>query len=227
MKTNYCQQHLATSWVFELAATARTYLKCRTTVEISEVISQPASSCGSLCNIIKKTTVKKLTFILTYILASILSYGQNNDLPQRNNFTLHLAVDDTVFYNSEIKASSYILPENTIQLYPGENIFVEVELVRKEIKSMKTVKENLNPAKTIKISFSQETDDTDSRKHRGMMLEIENPFDKKLEYEAQMYLMNHNKWVVTDVLPIQPNLSSYELWNDIIVTIALTGWKFK
>lgn len=36
------------------------------------------------------------------------------------------------------------MPDNTIQLYPGETIYVEVELVKKEIKSMKTVKKNVN-----------------------------------------------------------------------------------
>jgi len=89
---------------------------------------------------------------------------------------------------------------------------------------MKTVKENLHPEKTLIISFSQQTE---GKSHKGMMLKIVNPFNKKLEYEAKMFIMKYNKWTPTTVLPISPKLSAYELWTDLIVTIALTGWEFK
>jgi hypothetical protein len=89
---------------------------------------------------------------------------------------------------------------------------------------MKSVKENINPEKTITITFSQLTE---GKKHNGMILNIHNPFDKKLEYKANMFLMHYDKWVPTSVLPIQANLSAYETWPDIIVSIGLYGWEFK
>jgi len=168
--------------------------------------------------------MKATTLIISFVFTTAICFGQTNDLSQRDAFKLNIAVDDTNFYNADIKASAYVLPDNTIQLYPGETIFVEVELTRKEIKSMKTVKENLHPEKTLIISFSQQTE---GKIHKGMMLKIENPFNKKLEYKANMFLMKYNKWAPTSVLPIQAKLSAYEIWSDIIVTIALTGWEFK
>ena len=168
--------------------------------------------------------MRKAVIILTLFFSAITCFGQTNDLPKRDAFTLKMAVDDTNFYQTEIQASAYVLPDNTIQIYPGEKIYVEVELVKKEIKSMKTVKENLNPEKTITISFSQQTD---GKKHTGMMLKIENPFNMKLEYKANMFLMKYNKWAPTNVLPVQAKLSSFETWSDIIVSIALSGWELK
>lgn len=168
--------------------------------------------------------MKVTTLISSFVLTTAICFGQTNDLPQRDAFQLNIAVDDTSFYNAEIKASAYILPDNTIQLYPGETIFVEVELTKNEIKSMKTIKENLHPEKTLIISFSQQTE---GKVHKGMLLKIENPFKKQLEYKATIFLMKYNKWAPTNVLPIQQKLSSFETWPDIIVTIALTGWKFK
>jgi hypothetical protein len=168
--------------------------------------------------------MKIITLILSFVFRTAICFGQSNDLPQRDAFKLNIAVDDTNFYSADIKASSYILPENTIQLYTGEAIFVEVELDNKEIKSMKVVKENLHPEKTLIISFSQQTD---GKIHKGMMLKIENPFDKKIEYKAKMFLMKYNKWAPTSIQPVQPKLTSFETWTDLIVTIALTGWEFK
>lgn len=164
------------------------------------------------------------TFILSFVFTTAICCGQSNDRPQRDAFKLNIAVDDTNFYNTDIKASAYVLPDNSIQLYPGETVYVEVELVEKELKSMKTVKENLHPEKTLIISFSQQTD---GKIHKGMMLKIENPFNRKLEYKANMFLMKYNKWAPTSVMPIQPKLSSYETWSDLIVTIVLARWEFK
>lgn len=168
--------------------------------------------------------MKSTLFILTLILVTSNSFSQTNDLPKREAFNLTVAVDETNFYNEDIKASPYIFPDNTIQLYPGETIYVEVELVKKKINGMKTVKENLNPEKTLVISFTQQTD---GKIHSGMTLKIENPFDKILEYKATMFLLKFNKWYNTNVLPIPPKLSAYELWPDVIISIALSEWKFK
>jgi hypothetical protein len=168
--------------------------------------------------------MKVPTLILSFFFTTAICFGQSNDLLERNAFKLNIAVDDTNFYSDDIKAAAYILPENTIQLYPGESIFVEIELSDNEIKSMKTVKANLHPEKTLGISFSQQTN---GKIHKGMMLKIENPFNKKIEYKANMFLMKYNKWAPTSIQPIQPKLSSYETWSDLIVTIALAGWEFK
>ena len=168
--------------------------------------------------------MKKMALMLSFVFPTAFCFGQTNNLAQRDAFKLKIAVNDTNFYSADIKSAAYVLPDNSIQIYPGEKIYVEVELVKKEIRSMKTVKENLNPEKTITISFSQETE---GKKHKGMMLNIENPFNKKLEYKANMFLMKYNKWAPTSVLPVQAKLSSYETWSDLIVTIALSGWTFK
>jgi hypothetical protein len=135
-----------------------------------------------------------------------------------------VAVDDEYFYQDEIKSAPYILPENTIQIYPGEQLFMEVELKGKEIKSMKAVKENLNPKKTIILTFSQMTE---GRVHKSMLLKVENPFDYKLTYRAHMYLMQQKKWASTNVFPVLPKLSGFETWPDIILTLGLDGWSFE
>jgi hypothetical protein len=89
---------------------------------------------------------------------------------------------------------------------------------------MKVVKENLNPEKTIKIEFTQTVKD---RKSEMMMLEIVNPFKKDLEYKAMMFIVGHDKWISTSVLPVKAKLTGYETWPDVIITLVLTEWKLK
>jgi hypothetical protein len=171
-----------------------------------------------------KIQLTATTLLLASILTSVQCFGQSNDLPRRDSFALNLAVDEVNFYQDEVKSSSYILPDNTIQIYPGEKIFVEMELDGTKIKSMKTVKENLNPTKTVTITFTQQTD---GKQHKGMMLKIENPFNYELDYKAAMYLLKYNKWAPTDVSPVRAKIASYETWTDIIITLGLSDWTFK
>ena len=161
-------------------------------------------------------------FIALYAL-SITLYAQENIKEKRAGFKLVLAVDGSAFYESDIKPSAYLNGPNILQLYPGEEVFLEVEQINGIIKSIKTVKENKNPFKTIEASFAQ---NVEGQKHKGMTLQICNPFNMILTYSAKMFLMKEDKWVNTDALPVKDNLSSFETWPDIIVTIALNDWKF-
>ena len=134
-------------------------------------------------------TVKAI-LIVSLIFFAAISVGQTNDLPERDPFKLSLAVSDTNFYNADIKSSPYILNKSIVQFYPGETVFVEIERDGQKIVTMKTVKENQNPEKTLVISLTQQTE---GKSHKGMMLKVFNPFDKKLEYKANMFLMKYNK----------------------------------
>ncbi|MBA3900120.1 MAG: hypothetical protein H0X62_07915 [Bacteroidetes bacterium] len=147
-----------------------------------------------------------------------------NNNPNRESFVLKLLVNDSSIYESPVKSSPFILQNNTLQLYPGEKVFIEVKFQNNEVVKMTTVKENLNPSRTLEINFNQITD---GKNHKSMMLKVINPFSKDLQYNAHVFLMEYEKWIETTVLPVNAESTSYETWPDIIVTIALSDWKLK
>ena len=166
--------------------------------------------------------MNKIIFLILFSINSIC-YGQNN-IKQRNPFTLKLAVDNDQFYKMEVGKSDYFVKENTIQIYPTEKLNVEVELKSDTIYSMQVVEKIINPKRTIQIEFKQNIKD---KKSDGMMLIVKNPFDKKLNYNALMYIVGHNKWIPTSIIPILPNLVNYETWNDVIITLVLEKWRLE
>lgn len=151
------------------------------------------------------------------------SYGQD-DNAFRKPFKLTLAVDSLRFYEQEIEKSPYFVKDNILQIFPGEKIFVEVETKKNEIVSMKTVSENIHPKKTIEIEFRQKANGKISEL---MILRVNNPFKKKLSYEAMMYIVGHDKWIKTSILPVGPTISGVETWTDVIVTLVLSDWKLE
>lgn len=165
-------------------------------------------------------TMKIIATLFTILCFQFCS--AQNLKPQREALTLKLPVDGVRFYEEEIKSSPYFVHENILQIYPSEKLFIEVELQHDSIVSMKTVKENLNPENTIEIEFSQTVK---NRKSEMMMLKVKNPFNKKLEYDANMYIVGHSKWVSTSIMPVEPNLIGYETWTDVIISLALNNWK--
>lgn len=178
----------------------------------------------SLAVIIKTKTMKTraiMTILLS--LSFAFTYAQN-EKGKRDSFTLKLPVDGEQYYEQKVESSPYFVKENVLQIYPGEKLFIEVEIDKKEITSMKVVKENLNPDKTIEIELTQKVKD---RKNEMIMLKVVNPFKKDLEYKAMMFIVGHDKWINTNVLPVKAKLTGYETWSDVIITLVLTEWKLK
>lgn len=157
---------------------------------------------------------------LLFCLLNAWTFAQN-DSPKRDAFTLTLPVDSVNYYQQEIAESPYFVKENVLQIYPGEHLFIEVETSKKGITSMKVVKENLNPKKTIEVSFDQLGEE---RKHEGMMLQVTNPFSKELSYGALMFIVGNDNLLKTSIVPVAPKLSGYEMWNDVIISLVLIDW---
>ena len=165
---------------------------------------------------------KQILFLIGILACAGFGFSQEKNL--RESFVLNLAVSEDQYYAAELGESPYVLPENTVQVYPGEELDIEADVENDVLVNLKNVGEIKNPEKTLIIKFSQICD---GRKHQAMMLSVFNPFEKDLEYSAIIYLLMYGRWVETDVIDIKPNAIGYETWRDIICTIALNGWKLK
>jgi hypothetical protein len=168
--------------------------------------------------------MRLLVSILLITLFFSSSYAQDMTQLKRKPYKLSVVVNKNSIYEEDLNESTYVKPDNTVQIYPGESVFLEVVQENGIIKRLIAVQENKYPENTIIISFTQNTKDG---VHEMMMLKVQNPFKQQLIYEALMYVMNGKKWVSTDVLPVEPGLFGYETWPDVITSIALTNWTFK
>ena len=166
--------------------------------------------------------MRKILF-LSLVLINFICYSQN-EIKQRKPFVLKLAVDNDQFYKTNVEKSNYFVKENILQIYPTEKLNIEVQVSNNSISSMKVVKDIVKPKTTIQIEFKQNVKD---RKSESMMLIVKNPFNKNLIYDAQMYIVGHNKWIQTSIMPIAPNIIGYETWSDVIITLALSRWRFE
>jgi hypothetical protein len=166
--------------------------------------------------------MKKLLSLLLLILVRC-AYSQN-DKPERSELNIKLYVDSTHYYNEDVKPGAYFIAENILQIYVSEKIFVEVEASKFGITSMKAVKENLNPSKTLIIDFFQETKGS---KHGAMKLRITNPLNKTLKYKAKTLSVNSDKWIAANVQPVSSGATSTESWNEVVIKLMLTDWELE
>jgi hypothetical protein len=180
--------------------------------------------CVYLCVSQKHYEMKQIFCLLLFLLSfSFKSQSQDTTILKRTPYTLKVAVDKETFYEDEIGATVYIFPNDGMQIYPGETIYVVVEQDNGVIKKMTAVKEITDSSKTLIIKFSQKSND---KVHEMMILEIHNPFNKNLIYKAKMFLLKRNEWYNTNVYPVFAGLSSFETWPDIIISLGLGNWKF-
>src|ERR1700730_18201630 len=82
-----------------------------------------------------------LSVTLFLIITSSLLYGQDTTQLKRTPYKLKVAVDKKTVYEESLNETPYVLPDNTIQLYPGETLYIEIDQEDGIIKSLKAVKE--------------------------------------------------------------------------------------
>jgi hypothetical protein len=130
--------------------------------------------------------IKNISSIVLFLTITIpLLHAQDTSQLKRTPYKLKVIVDKKTFYEEDLNATPYVLPGNTIQLYPGEAIFIEIDQTDGVIKGIKAVKEIKAPAKTLTISFTQSVN---KKIHELMMLKVINPFTYRLSYKAMIYL---------------------------------------
>jgi hypothetical protein len=157
-----------------------------------------------------------MRLLISILLITICFSSNAQDTAQfkRKPYKLSIPVDKTSVYEQDLPEGRYVNPDNSVQLYPGESVFVEVIQENGIIKRFTAVKENKHPENTIRINFTQNVKDG---VHESMMLMIKNPFKQQLVYDAIIFVMNSNKWAKTDVLSVQPELMGIETWPNVIV----------
>lgn len=160
--------------------------------------------------------------ISLFIILCLTGYIFAQDSNIRKPFELVLAVDDEQYFSAQIDNSPYVINNKIIQLYPGEKIYIEADVLDNDSLELKRVESITDPKKTITLEFKQICE---GKKHKTMMLYIENPFTRKLHYSANICLLKYGKWITTDVYDVEANLSCYEIWNDLISSIALDNFK--
>ena len=123
---------------------------------------------------------KQILFLIGILACAGFGFSQEKNL--RESFVLNLAVSEDQYYAAELGESPYVLPENTVQVYPGEELYIEADVENDVLVNLKNVGEIKNPEKTLIIKFSQICD---GRKHQAMMLSVFNPFEKDSDWRRR------------------------------------------
>ncbi len=166
--------------------------------------------------------MKNFLFLFSVLFLGLISSAQN-DKSNRDAFKLEIAIDSINFYEQNVERSPYFVKEKVLQIYPSETLLIETEIKGDSIYSMKVVKENINPEKTIIIDFQQEVK---NKQNERMILSVTNPFNKTLRYEALMFVNGGSDWTPTSIIPVRPKLKTFEMWNDVILSMVLVEWRF-
>ncbi len=103
-----------------------------------------------------------------------------------------------------------------INLYLGEEVYIEATLNDGVIDSLEFVETNQNPDRTISVRFARMGDD-----RYDSMLVVENPFDQMLRYRAFIATPDKPEFAYTSSCPVMPGVSAYEHWPYAIFHIVM------
>ena len=164
-----------------------------------------------------------------FLLVGFTSYAMADELSVeqvcaqvycRAPVTISLRLDESTAMDYEVEGTPVAFKRD-VNLFPGESVELSVTMEDGEIQAL-TYDPNVSPGKeTISIRFSQDDDDP-----YGMMLVVENSFDKYIRYKAYVALPGQEGFVYTSSCPVGPGMSAYESWPRPISHIILTNVHF-
>jgi hypothetical protein len=167
--------------------------------------------------------MKSTLQILLLLFLTTLCFAQN-DKPQRAAFKFKLAENERHYRRIKVPQGNYFAKAKLLEIYASEKLNIECTLQNDTIATMKVVKDIVYPERTIVVDFSQQRE---GRKVIGMLLNVKNPFDKKLLYTTHMFVPGHDEWIATSTIPIHPHLQNFETWPHPIISLCLCDWRFE
>jgi len=123
-------------------------------------------------------------------------------------------------YEVKKEDNKFIYGES-IKLFAGDKIFVEITLVDHSISKFKIVKVISDSSKTITIEFKYD----DFGDHKASLLKVSNPFKKSLSYKAKIKPITSSNYSETSIVPVYPKIYSTEMWPYKIESVILTEFK--
>jgi hypothetical protein len=134
---------------------------------------------------------------------------------------LRIVIGEGKAFEYDVPQSAYVRDGASVQILPGETIYVEMDFENGKAKNLKAVSAVVHPEKTVTLKFEQKLGGLEQNGRDQMILTVVNPFDRQLIYRANMYLIVHKKWVETDVWPVPAKLMGMELWPDPLASLVL------
>lgn len=169
--------------------------------------------------------IKKILLLIVFFQLTVMTFCQSVQISNnRPDYKILLAVNNDVLYEATIKGSQYIIIDSVIQIFPGEKLFVEADIVRDNLTNFKMVPQITDSSKTLTIEFLQEVN---GKEHKQMVLRVDNPFNQKLEYNAISSRITDKTPVMISDLTIPANAKSVQTWPDILTALILKSFKIE
>ena len=118
------------------------------------------------------------------------------------------------------KENNKIVYGMSLKLFLGDTILVETTVEDNSIKEFKIVKTLTDSSRTIIIEFK--FDYFSSQK--ASLLKTMNPFEKTLDFKAEIKPFNKRIYYETSIIPIFPGISCVEMWPYKIESIILSNF---
>ncbi|MBI2381471.1 MAG: hypothetical protein HYV16_12025 [Gammaproteobacteria bacterium] len=113
---------------------------------------------------------------------------------------------------------SPVVQDGSVTVLPGEELFLEAEVLGGKLAGLKAVERNRNPGRTLVLKFQQVDKGLD------MVLTVRNPFAQTLKYQL-IADDGAGKLSNSPSCPVKPGDTTYETWEQPVFQAILMDFK--
>jgi len=144
---------------------------------------------------------------------SLDQYCETNDC--RNNRKVELLVESGLI-EELLELYWPVVMENRVSLLPGDKVYIEAEIVGGMVTNLNQVEEPIHEDRTITFDFGQMEGEI------GMMLSVQNPFNKPMKYHLDMIDFQGNSHQ-TSSCAVMASGGAFEHWPHAIPELIVSN----
>jgi hypothetical protein len=144
--------------------------------------------------------------------------------PYRQPYLQAMYIDSSRYYGQELDSTAYIGANNILQLYTGEQLFLDAVISNKQLTAIRSIE----PDSLRKPSFTVEvTQQANGVMHSSVTLTITNHLKKGVWVMVSAFEVGKTDWTEDKPLFIPKGSTATMVWREPMASVLISEWKLK
>jgi hypothetical protein len=165
----------------------------------------------------------RLLFLMLLCSTAVQSIAQVYK-PYRQAYLQAMYVDSSHYYGQELDSTPFIGSNNILQLYTGEQLFLEATISNKLLTTIRSVEPDSLHKPSFMVDVSQQAKGV---MHESVTLSITNNLKKDVWVMVSAFELGKTDWTEDKPLLIPKGKTATMVWKQPMASVLISEWKLK
>ncbi len=167
--------------------------------------------------------IHRCLFFLLLCTTSVQGFSQVYK-PYREAYMQAMYIDSSHYYGQDLDSTPYIGANNVLQLYTGEQLFLEATISNKQLVAIRSIEADSIHKPNFVVDLSQQASGV---MHTSVTLSITNNLKKDVWVMVSAFEIGKTDWTEDKPLYIAKGKTATIVWKEPMASVFISEWQFK